>query len=107
MIRREAKDLRISPDEYIRLTGSLFSTLRKTLVKQRAVNGKGLLSLVENPLFGVVIQYIAENAQSVGKLAAPGEPATSEAPTVAGNGGTSAHRPPPMTPYANQGKSVV
>jgi hypothetical protein len=59
MIRGEAKSLGMSTDEYVRLTGTLFSTLRKAMSKQQTIDGRGLLQLVENPLFAAVIQYMA------------------------------------------------
>lgn len=66
LIKQEAHSLSMSPDEYSRLTAHLFATLRKALAQKQAVDGKGLLNVVENPLFGLVIQYMADQINKTG-----------------------------------------
>ncbi len=66
LMKKEAQSLGMTPDEYSRLTAHLFATLRKALAQKQAVDGKGLLNIVENPLFGLVIQYMAEQINKSG-----------------------------------------
>jgi hypothetical protein len=63
-ILREAKLLGLTSDEYMRLMLSLSSTLRENLNLNADLKAKELLRLVENPLFGLVLQWVTSNTLS-------------------------------------------
>lgn len=104
-IVREAKSLGMSANEYMRLMLTLSSTLRENLHLDAGLKPKDLLKLVENPMFSMLIQWLAKNALSTIKEQADvsptvptPEPSSPDAPQSVPPQG---HQPPwNMYPYS-------
>jgi|GEM_PF-5348693 len=76
-IRREARSLGLSTEQYMRLVVAVSSSLRKGLVNDETVNGAQLLAWVENPMFLALIQWISRYAVA----AMQEQPATDDNPS--------------------------
>jgi hypothetical protein len=63
-LRREAKSLGLSTNEYLNLLLSLAETMRAGLLRGGTVDGKLLLLLVDNPLFRSLLQLACQSAMN-------------------------------------------
>lgn len=67
-VRTEARALGLTTQEYLRLLLALSKSLRRGLLKRQNIDAKALLQLVESPIFGGLIQYVANSAGSLTNL---------------------------------------
>lgn len=98
-IRAEAKALGLAPNQYMRFIVNSAATLRESLAFERKVDGKQLIALIDNPLFGALLRTLV---QTIATNRSAGDEATNGSPDTANDtAGTSVHPPGALQAPAN------
>lgn len=61
-LHQEARHWKLTDDEYARLVLALTAALRRGIPAGTTIDAKRVLSLVDNPMFGVLVEYVVKMA---------------------------------------------